>query len=103
MADSNSEYYIPDDSIQASSEYAGGYYAAIYGRLDSSRCWYPADGDIQPWIETDFGRLVIVSGIKAQGCGVHWVTTLKVSTFQEVSGTEDFIRTEGNEVKVCNV
>ena len=76
-----------------------------YGRLHSSRCWFPAAvGDIQPWIEADLGRLFNVSGIKAQGFGVHWVTTLKVSTFQDVSGTEDFIKKEGNdEVKVCNV
>ena len=108
MTDSNSEYYIPDSSIQASSLYNSNYKASN-GRLRGSSCWEPAGGDAQPWIEADLGRHVNVHGIQTQGGSgyyYHWVTTLKVSTFQQVPGAGDagdFI-TEGNGViKVCNV
>ena len=109
MADPNSEYYIPDSSIQASTELSS-YYKASDGRLHGDNKWWePAGGDAKPWIEADLGRLVNVHGIQTQGCGYYmyydWVTTLKVSTFPQIPGAGDagdFI-TERNEIKVCNV
>ena len=106
MSDPNSEYYIPDSSIQASSVWSSNYKASN-GRLHGGIYWSPG-ADAQPWIEADLGRLVNVYGILTQGDGYtmyYWVTTLIVSTFQQVPGAGDvgdFI-TEGNEIKVCNV
>ena len=97
MSDPNSEYYIPDGNIQVSSE------RYKLGRLHGD-VWLPASDDTQPWIQADIGRLVNVYGIQTQGDGTaYWVTTLKVSTFQNVPGTGDvgdFIQ-EGSDVKVC--
>ena len=108
MADPASQYYIPDSSIQASSEYNSDH-KAIYGRLHpSTHYWVPADADAQPWIEADLDHLVNVYGIQTQGAAdgfFYCVTTLKVSTFQQEPGagdSGDFIK-EGNETKVCNV
>ena len=103
MSDPVSEYYIPDGSIQASTEW-DSIRRASYGRLhEDGRAWVPAPTDTQPWIEADIGRVVNVYGIQTQGNGgVRWVTTLKVSTFQNVPGMEnvgEFIRDE-NDVKV---
>ena len=105
MSDPNSEYYIPDSSIQVSSEANSYYYPARNGRLHhDSFGWYAsASGDTHPWIQADLGRLVDVFGIQTQGNGdTRWVTTLKVSTFPNVpvSGDGDFIQV-GNIVKVC--
>ena len=106
MSDPNSEYYIPDGSIQASSE--SGYYKASKGRLHGRPAgWLPDYDDTQKWIQADIGRLVNMYGIRTQGHNIespYWVTTLKVSTFQNVPGTGDvgdFIQ-EGSDVKVCN-
>ena len=103
MSNPNSTYYIPDSSIKASSEYAS-YHPASYGRLYGSERWLSAVADSHPWIQADLGRMVNnVSGIQTQGDKFSWwVITLKVSTFQNVSGSGDgdFIQDE-NEVKVC--
>ena len=102
MSNPNSEYYIPDSNIQASTE-ASADYKASNGRLHGNISWYPHYDDAKPWIESDLGRLVNVSGIQTQGTGSSgWVTTLKVSTFPNVpvSGDGDFIQV-GNIVKVC--
>ena len=103
MSDPNSEYYIPDGSIQASSD-SGSYYKASKGRLHGRPGWLPDYDDTQKWIQADIGRLVNVYGIQTQGDGTgYWVTTLKVSTFQNVPRTGDvgdFIQ-EGSDVKVC--
>ena len=105
MSNPNSEYYIPDSSIKASSEFDSSYKASK-ARLHGIYCWFPADADAQPWIEADLGLLVNVSGIQTGGSGyTYWVTTLKVSTFQQVPGAGDagyFIK-HGNDIKVCNV
>ena len=108
VADPNSKYYVPDGSIQASSEHSL-IEKASYGRLHGSSCWMPAATDAQPWIDADLGRPVNVYGIQTQGgCYAWWVTSLKVSTSQQVPGAGrdvgDFIK-EGNEIKVhvCNV
>ena len=104
MADPNSKYYIPDSSIQASSEYLS-LYKANMGRLHGTiNCWIPDyDPYTQPWIQADLGRLVNVSGIQTQGgAGFHWITTLKVSTFHNEPGIKDvgdFIQ-DGNKAKV---
>ena len=106
MADSRSEYYIPDNNIQASSAYSSYFntYKARDGRLHGSLYWSPTYADNQPWIQADLGRLVNVFGIQSQGgAGYYWTTTLKVSTFLNVPGigdVGDFI-TEGVDVKVC--
>ena len=103
MSDPNSEYYIPDSSIQASSEYSPKYKAS-YGRLHNSVRWVAATHDTQPWIEADLGRLFNVCGIQTQGSGTtNWLITLKVSTYRNVpvmGDSGDFIQ-YGNEVKVC--
>ena len=104
MSVSNSEYYVPDTSIQASSADPMGGYEAYNARLHGNGNWYPDTGDTQPWIQADLGREVEVYGIQIQGDGgYYWVTTLKVSTFQNVPETGevgDFIQ-DGNDVKVC--
>ena len=107
MANPKSQYYVPDDSIQASSSESYDYRAS-YGRLHAeNKYWEPAGDDAKPWIEADLGRSVDVYGIQTQGDYTRsWVTTLKVSTFQQVYNYEydgDFIKEEWNEFKVCNV
>ena len=101
-SDPVSEYYIPDGSIQASSE-RDSTMAASEGRLHGNVRWRPANSDTQAWIQADLGRLVNVYGIQTQGSGVYnWVTTLKVSTFQNVPGMGDvgnFIH-DGSDVMV---
>ena len=103
MSDPNSDNYIPDGSIQASSEFSSATVPS-YGRLNGNNYWVPADSDTDPWIQVDIGRLVNVYEIQTQGCGgANWVTTLKVSTFQQVPAgagdVGDFITYE-NEIKV---
>ena len=104
MSDPNSEFYIPDGSIQASSEHTSNYVASS-GRLHGSGRWRPADSDTKPWIQADLGRLVNMDGIQTQGNGNgRWTTTLKVSTFQNVPGMGDngaFIKNKNGVVKVC--
>ena len=106
MSDPNSEYNIPDGSIQASSILSPNYKAS-YGRLHGNIYWIPGSHDrflIQAWIQADLGRLVNVYGIQTQGSGVsNWVTTLKVSTSQtgpELGDGGDFIQ-DGSDVRVC--
>ena len=105
MSDLNSEYYIPDSSIQASSELSS-FYIASRGRLHASRHgWLAHYNDNYPWIQADLGRLVNMYGIQTQGSGdANWVTTLKVSTSQVPGAGDagDFIK-DWNEIKVCNV
>ena len=102
MSNPNSEYYIPDSSIQASSEWSS-IFKASNGRLHDGNGWYASKGDTNPWIEADLGLPVDGYGIQTQGKYSNWVTTLKVSTFQNVPGSGgdgDFIL-DRNESKVC--
>ena len=45
------------------------------------------DGDPDSWLQADIGLLVGLYGIKIQGgagANDYWVTTVKISTFQDV-------------------
>ena len=106
MTDADSDYYIPDGNIKASSEYSSSFRAS-HSRLNGSSCWYPASTDKQRWIQADLGCTVSVFGIQTQGSGDwndgSWVATLKVSTFDHEPRTGDsgvFIKDE-NQDKVC--
>ena len=106
MSDPNSDNYIPDGSIQASSEISSSNHKASYGRLNGNNQWIAATSDNVPWIQADIGRLVNMYGIQTQGrSSSYWVTTLKVSTFQHVpvaGDNGDSVRDGGNGIKVCN-
>ena len=109
MTDPESDYYIPDSRIQASSSHDiyGITYAATEGRLNNTKynsCWLPGGTDTSPWIQGDIGVLVSVYGVQTKGY-VLWVTTLKVSTFQGVPVAGEsgaFIQEDGQDA-VCTI
>ena len=102
-SDPNSEHYIPDSSITASSEYLSVYLASE-GRLhDDSRGWIPDQSDTQAWIQADIGSVVNVYGLQTQLFDADAADTLiTVSIFQNIPGMEDvgdFIK-DGNDDEV---
>ena len=75
---------IPDENIQASSEYSSYNMHAYKARLNAATAW-AANNDI-PWIQADIGYQTYISGVITQGDNGYggfddWVTSFKVSTF----------------------
>ena len=103
MSDPNSEHYIPDSSITASSEFLSVYLASE-GRLqDDSIGWIPDDTDTQACIQADIGHVVNVYGLQTQLFDADAADTLiKVSIFQNIPNmgdVGDFIK-DGNDDEV---
>ena len=102
---------IPDENINASSEYTEKHknhqrFYSQEARLHGESCWRARlSSENQPWIQADIGYQTYVSGVVTQGDGgigpKDWVKTLKVSTFSKsTNDNEVFVQDEsGNEVR----
>ena len=89
---------IPDENIQASSELTN--WKAWNARIGGLSKWATRSVGEEEWIQADIGYTTFVSGIVTQGDagvgGADWVTSLKVSTFANITDADEMFITDEN-------
>ncbi|XP_028411631.1 lactadherin-like, partial [Dendronephthya gigantea] len=92
---------INDSQITASSEHKSKSLWAVFGRLNftpgngkEGEAWSSKNNDLNQWLQVDFQRSTLVTGISTQGRINHnqFVKNYKVSFSQNGYNFEDYIR-----------
>ncbi|XP_032234518.1 lactadherin [Nematostella vectensis] len=95
---------IPNAQIRASSKTV--YYDANFARLMRQglyySCWQAASFDLQPWLEIDLGRLMIVSQVGTQGRPHYGFFVRQYAIKYSLDGTAWTVYQEGGVDKVFN-
>ena len=92
---------IQDGQMTASSQYAD--LAPHHGRLHKTRFWASSGYDASTWLQVDFLKLVVITGIQTQGAGTigQWATSVQIQHGNDVNALQTIL--ENGSPKVTHV